>query len=1113
MAEIATNLEALAERWVSARAGERANLQLYLVELCDALMVGRPGPRGSGYEFELQIDAISVEGRESANFIDVWKTGHFALEGKDHDASNKGKASNEALLRRAYGQVRNYVHHVPGATPPPYLMVLDVGTTLIVWDRWAGTYGGFEAGRRIDLAALHERPDDIALLRDIWENPTARDRRGVAQAVTTDIARKLAELAAALEDRGHEQETVARFLMRVCFSCFAEDVGLLPPESFRQTVTEAGLRGSPAEFTEAVEGLWRHMDVGGRVGPFRFLKFNGHFFKHATALPLTRPELVLLEAAARADWSAVEPAIFGTLLTRALDPEERHRLGAEYTPRAFIERLVRPTIEEPVLERWTAVQAEVLQLTETGRPKDRAAAEGRLRDFHAWMRGLRVLDPACGSGNFLYVAMHSLKRIEHEVLRAIERVSGHPDLRLEEINPSQFYGIEKKRWAREIAELTIWIGFHQFWRQHHDVQPPEPILQDTGSLECRDAVLAWDATRHDPTRDRPDPTPAVPHQVTGELVPDPSRRLSYLEHVGAREAPWPEADFIVGNPPFMGQFRQRDALGDGYVEALRTTYGDVPDAADLVVYWWHRAARAVASGRTIRAGLITTQSITQAQNRVVIADAEAKGVRVTWAIADHYWNDGSDDARVRVAMTVLAKEPPNATLVTVDGDARVTGTTRVLRLNVDLSAHADVPGAAKRPLIANAGVSSPGLKLDGAGFILERVDAERLIAADPSLRETLRPYRNGKDFATRPRGVYLIDFAMQSEAEARQTPVLFDIVRDRVRPEREAKPDRTRRECWWRLGRPRPELRDALRHLPRYIVTPETAKHRLFEFFNAELAPDNSLIVIASDDAFHLGVLSSAIHTAWALAAGSRLGIDGTPRYNKGPCFEAFPFPACSAGEQAHVGDLAERIDQHRKDALRRSDAVTMTGMYNVVERLRAGTTLTRAEQGIHRLAACGTLRDLHDALDAAVASAYGWSWPEPSALILERLVLLHDQRVMEEDGGEVRWLRPTYQAPRYVIGDAAEMVPVMDLVAVTAAPAVEPWATTPWPSDAIGQITALRALASAAPVSVEEVMRRLVGAKRELVSRHFDTLALLGEVVRDDGGRYTLAAGALSAV
>ena len=1120
MAEIASNLQHLAARWADARAGERANLQLYLVELCEALLLARPGHRGSGYEFELAVDAISVEGKEAANFVDCWKAGHFALEGKDDAVSRKGTASNEALLRRAYGQVRNYVHHVPGAAPPPYLMVLDVAKTLIVWDRWAGTYGGFEAGRRIDLATLHERPADVALLRDVWENPGARDRRGRAQAVTTEIAGRLAKLAAALEARGHGQEQVAQFLMRCVFSCFAEDIGLLPAESFRQTITEAGVQGSPAEFAEAVEGLWRLMDRGGRVGPYKFLRFNGHFFRDATALPLTRDEIALLEQAARADWSEVEPAIFGTLLTRALDPRERHRLGAEYTPPAFIERVVRPAVEEPVRERWSAVEAEVVQLTETGKAKDRERAAERLREFHAWLRGLRILDPACGSGNFLYVALHTLKRVELEVLRALERVTGRAELRLEEVDPRQFYGLEVKPWAREIAELTLWIGFHQFWRRHHDVQPPEPVLQDTGTLRHQDAVLAWDAVVRRPERDRQDPSPRVRHPVTGELVPDPAATLSYTEYVGGRPAEWPDADFIIGNPPFLGQFRQRDALGDGYVEALRAAYPDVPDSADLVMYWVRHAVEAVASGRTLRAGLITTQSITQRQNRRVFEDAAARKVRPAWAVADHFWNDGSDDARVRVAMLVLAKEPASATLVAVDGEAQVTHVVRVPRLNADLSAYADVPTAAAVPLRANARIAHRGFKPHGQGFVVPADEARVFLAADSRNAEVLKPFRNGMDITRRPRGAWLIDFGLRSQEEARGYPVLYDIVRDRVKPERDSNSRAVYVRYWWRFGEARPELREALRGLNRYIASPFTAKHGIFTFLDAVIAPDDALVCVASDDAYVLGVLSSAIHRAWALAAGSIFGIDGTPRYNKSTCFEPYPFPDATTDVRGRIAAVAEQIDAHRKAALSRSEAVGMTVMYNVVDKLRAGAPLTAAELAAHRIAACGVLRDLHDDLDRLVAAAYGWSWPappaaEPPALVLERLVALHDARVAEEAAGRVRWLRPEYQRPRFGAGVGAATEPDMEELALdeggaaAAAAASPPAPALPWPPDAVGQITALRRLLDGGPSTAPALAGRFARAPRAIVERHLETLALLGEVVRAADGRYMVPAAA----
>ncbi|MEO5727947.1 MAG: DNA methyltransferase, partial [Byssovorax sp.] len=504
------------------------------------------------------------------------KRDHFVLEAKDKEAGR----SDELMLRKAYGQARSYITHLPGTTPP-YLILLDVAKTMMVWDRWEGGFGGFGAGRRIDLPTLHERAPDINLLRDIWVHPQARNPRARAQAITEKIAAKLAHLAASLEKRGYDQERVSRFLMRCVFTMFAEDVRLLADEPFRHLVGEVAIP-NPEEFVPSVEDLWRAMDHGKRFGFRKLLRFNGHFFKDAEGLPLTRDDLAVLLEAAEADWSDVEPAIFGTLLTRALDPKERHRLGAEYTPPEFIARVVRPTVEEPIRERWTAVQAEVLQIREGGRPKDRKLAEQRLREFHDWLRQLRFLDPACGSGNFLYVTMHMVKRIEVEVLNELANVTGTRELRFQEVDPSQFYGIEVKPWAREIAELTLWIGFHQFWRRAHgDIQPEEPILRDTGTLSNRDAVLDRSGEKRDPARDRQDPTPRLRHPVTGELVPDPTAKLEYRTILDPRETEWPPAEFIIGNPPFMGQLRQREAFGDGYVDALRAAYKKVPDAADL----------------------------------------------------------------------------------------------------------------------------------------------------------------------------------------------------------------------------------------------------------------------------------------------------------------------------------------------------------------------------------------------------------------------------------------------------------------------------------------------------------------------------------------------------
>lgn len=1100
-----SRLAALAERWANAKAAERSNAQSYLKELCAALGVEEPRPAGTGYEFEFAIKVIARDGTESTNFVDLYKANHFALEAKDEEA---GK-STDMLLRKAFGQVRSYVGHLPHERPP-YLMVLDVGRTLMIWDRWNGDYGGFNAGRRIDLTTVANRQADIDLLRDIWENPAARDPRSKAVAVTKEIAERLAELAAKLERDGFEQERVARFLMRCVFTMFAEDVGLLGGDPFRHIIDDVALN-DPKEFVPLAEELWKAMDEGKRFLLKKLLRFNGHFFKDAEALPLTREALALLLTATAADWTHVEPTIFGTLLTRALDPAERHKLGAEYTPRAYVERVVRPTVEEPIRERWTLVQADVLQLRERGRKKDLAHAEKRLREFHAWLNQLQFLDPACGSGNFLYVTMHAVKRIELEAIRLLEDVTDKHELRITEVGPWQFHGIEVKPWAREIAELTLWIGFHQFWKEHHAVQPPEPVLRDTGTLECRDAVLNWDRIIPRPERGKPDPTPRLKSPVTGELVPDPKATLPYAEYVNAKPAPWPRADFIIGNPPYLGEKRQREVFGDGYVDALRAAYPEVSDSADFVTYWWYRAAEEVAAGRTIRAGLITTNTLVQAKNRVVIENAGAKGARVIWAVADHPWVEGADGAAVRVAMTVIARDMQSAVLLTVDDDARVIREVRVPMLNADLSTHADVPRAAGVPLLAAEGLASQGVKVGGKGFVCTPEEAKEYLAADGRNAGVLRQFRNGRDLSSRPRGVYVVDFALMTEDEARTYPSLYQRIHDLVLPERAANARESYRRLWWRFLEPRRELREALEGLKRYIVTLEVSKHRFFTFLDESVTPDGTLVAIASDDPYVLGVLSSEIHVTWAHAAGGRMGVGNDLRYTKSLCFNAFPFPVPRDEDRTAIRDLANEIEAFRISALASDERVTVTAMYNVVEKLRTGADLSDGERTVHRMAACGLLRELHDRLDAAVAAAYRWPWPISRDEILLRLVDLHDARAAEEVAGQIRWIRPQYQQPRFGGGVVPISAPTLDLPEAKAMnPRGRPRV---WPATAIEQMTALQRLLARNPLTVSEALVRFASAKRDILERHLETLRLMGELWLDDAGRYHISeAGAAAA-
>jgi hypothetical protein len=1164
-------------RWSKSGAAERANYQLFLSELCDLLAVPRPEPSGpddsaNAYVFEKTVAFQHGDGSSSAGRIDLYKRACYVLEAKQgadavsaekplslaaQDAKRKLKAGtarrgtvvwDDAMLR-AKGQAEQYARSLPPSEGrPPFIVIVDVGHSIELFSEFSCTGGAYvpfpaAGSHRLFLADL-ARPDIRERLRLVWTLPHDLDPARRSARVTRDIALSLARLAVSLEKDGHDPHTAAAFLMRILFTMFAEDVGLLMRGGF--TGLLKSLADTPEHFAPMIEELWKKMDTGGFSTSLRtaILQFNGGLFENAAALTLNRDQLLLLIEAAQSDWRDVEPAIFGTLLERALNPVERHKLGAHYTPRAYVERLVMPAIVQPVRADWEATHAAAVVLATAG---DLKKAAGLIKAYHQTLCHLRILDPACGTGNFLYVTLEHLKRIEGEVFDALAQLGERQavlEYTGETVGPHQFFGLEINPRAAAIAELVLWIGTLQWhFRNRGNVAPPQPIIRNFHNIQNRNALIDFDGT--EPVLDakgnpvtRWDGRTTKPHPVTGREVPDESARIPVVRYLNPRNAQWPEVDYVIGNPPFIGPALMRQALGDGYTETVRQVHADVGESSDFVMFWWNHAAKLAREGKIQRFGFVTTNSLRQTFNRRVLEThlAADPPLSILFAIPDHPWVDAADGAAVRIAMTVGAGGRQDGVLSQVISEKETDGDHYAVELastrghiNADLTTGADVSAAVS--LQANDQISCPGVKLHGDGFIVTREEAAILgLGHNPDLALHIREYRNGKDLTAKPRDVLVIDmFGVTEEQLLKKFPSVYQRLSERVKPHRVAIKGTTSdadqyAKSWWVFGKPRRELRNALLGLPRYIATVETSKHRFFQFLDASILADNKLLCIALDDAYFLGLLSSKTHVCWALSTGSHLGVGNDPVYVKTRCFETFPFPVATDAQKLRIRELAEQLDAHRKRRQAEHADLTMTGMYNVLEKLRSGEALTAAEKKIHEMGLVSVLKQLHDELDAAVFAAYGWPSNLTDAQILERLVALNAARAAEEAAGVVRWLRPEYQCKSAVPVQAelADMEPTSNIERPTSnfevgrsTFDVQRSSSLPWPKSLPDQVRLLRDLLAAAPapVTAEEISRFYTRAchgegsrsrvKAEKIEELLKTLVMMGQAREVGDGRY----------
>ncbi len=978
---------------------------------------------------------------------------------------------------------------------------------------------------RIDLAKL--RDEKIReRLKLIWTNPLELDPSRRSAEVTKDVAKYLAALAKSFEEQKHAPKIVAEFLTRCLFCMFAEDVGLLNnadgKPGFSELLNELPANGEG--FETMLRTLFKEMNEGrsksGEVSVIlrkKLLQFNGGLFADDTVLPVNGTQLGILKKAASLDWKQVEPAIFGTLLERALGGEgERHKLGAHFTPRSYVERLVIPTVIEPLRAEWENVKAEAVTLGKRGDFKGAGKAINR---FHNELCSVKVLDPACGSGNFLYVALEHLKRLEGEILDFGKEFGEGFKLEMESntVDPHQFLGIDVNPRAVALAELVLWIGYLQWhFRTRGQTPPREPVLKKFNNIQCRDAVLEYDGEAQ-PERDAAGNVKTVWDRhsfkrdlVTGRDVPDETKRVPMLTYANPRPATWPQADFIVGNPPFKGDKLMRDDLSDGYVETLRAAYSEVPESANFVMFWWHIAAGLVSTQKAKRFGLITTNAIGQTFNRRVVQSylTGKYPFSLAFAIPDHPWVDTADGAAVRIAMTVGVPGEKAGELLEIktetpqdDGSAKVIFSTRNGKIQADISIGASLTTMPQ--LKSNQLLNSNGMMLAGSGFIITEDEAKALgLGKIHNLEKHIRPYRNGKDLTDKPRGVMAIDLFGLTEKEVREKfPAVFQHVLNNVKPERDANRRPKMRLNWWLFGEPRKGFRSSSHGLSRYIATVETSKHRFFIFLDSLILPDHKLNIFALDDAFHLGVMSSSIHCSFALAAGSVL--EDRPVYLQSRCFLPFPFPLCGEREKARIRELAKALDAHRKQ-VQAKHGVTLTGLYNVLEKIRAGLALTEKEKFVHDRALVSTLKSLHDDLDAAVSAAYGWPANLTDAEILERLVALNAERAAEEKRGVIHWLRPEYQAKGQQEMPMTERKAEKKSKAKPAKPAKRKGKLA-WPKILSERVQAVETALHCAggATTAEDLAKQFARAKPKEIAEILDTLETLGRARKAGEGKF----------
>lgn len=954
--------------WHSNQLTERAGAQAHFDDLCELLDVEKPRDPNN-YCFERGAKKSSG----GDGWADVWKRGFFAWENK-----KPGRDLDKALK-----QLTDYSLQLES---PPLLVVCD-RERIIIHTAFTG-YPDEPREIRIE-----ELVDDSKrqILKWVFTDPLKLRPEKSTAAVTEEAAQRFAGLAEAMRQREQDSNQVAHFLVQCLFCMFAEDEGLLPERIFTGLLSSA--KSDVAKAANRISTLFVAMrEPQGAYGNDDIEWFNGGLFRQIAIPTLTASDLETLRAAsADMDWRAIDPTIFGTLFERGLG-SRRAALGAHYTDTGTIAKLVEPLVRQPLLAEWESTREKIAKfapkfgMVRARGNKYRAndplkQGQELYQSFLLRLADFRVLDPACGSGNFLYLALKALRDVEKRAQVEAQELGLQAEVSMQ-TGPHNILGLEINAFAAELARVTVWIGDIQWCRQNGWPHSLNPILKPLDGIENRDALVNPDGS----------------------------------------QAEWPRADVIVGNPPFIGNKKMRGELGDTYVDMVRLAFRDNKlDGADLVCFWFEKARLQMEAGNLYTAGLVSTNSIRGGANREALNRIMEK-TRIFLAWSDEEWWDNG--AAVRVSMTGFGQSIMKPML---DG-------LEVAVIHADLTADIDVTKASK--LRENLGKSFQGvtpsasvkkklreeLGLPEATFNLEGCEARKILQepatmSGESMAEVVRPYLITDDITSRSLDRFIVNFVGRNEKSAAMFEKPFAAISN-VRLHR-LHTDRFKdfqKYPWWQFAWPRPELFKALKGLPRYISITRVSKHHLCAWTPAAVIPGDALVVVARDDDTTIGVLQSRIHEIWALRRGTSLGVGNDPRYTHTTCFETFPFP------EGLTPDIPTEKYENNKNAKAIATAVQeliklrehylnppeWTEWVITPEELAAGfpgrfVPKPGREADLKKR----TLTNLyntrpswlalaHEALDQAVADAYGWSDYTPQCadeVILRQLLALNQQR------------------------------------------------------------------------------------------------------------------------